>query len=104
MSRSTERAARNEASFRAAKEAIDTARNELGVAGRTPYICECKEEACTTLIALTRGEYRSIRPHAARFLIAKGHNSRSGKVVEEHGEFVVVDKVGGAADTIREEA
>jgi hypothetical protein len=94
VSRSDERAAENEVIFRRANEEIDQRRRELDVDGRTPYICECENERCTHLIRLTLDEYQRIRSSRRQFLIADGHPYRDGRIVEDRGDWIIVEKQG----------
>ena len=98
MARSDERAAENELVFRRANEEIDERRRELGIDARTPYLCECEEERCTTIVRLSVDEYGRARAASRRFIIAAGHSFRDGDVVMDGDGFVVVEKkgVGGA--------
>jgi hypothetical protein len=93
MHRSEERAALNEITFREANAKIDAKRRELGIEDRTPYLCECEDESCTRLILLTVEEYDHARTTPRRFLVIPGHEHRD-EVVEEHGEYQIVEKSG----------
>lgn len=89
------RKAHNEAIFRDANEEIEAVRDQLTeVQGKTPYLCECEDRDCREIVRLDVGEYEAIRAHPTRFLIARGHPSSGGPVVEDHGAYVVVDKEG----------
>jgi hypothetical protein len=92
--RSVERAARNEVIFRDANEDIEEARSQLGVEGRTPYVCECEAEDCTELLLLSTDEYGRARAAPRRFVIAAGHPTRQSRLVEDGGGFVIVEKHG----------
>ena len=96
VSRSAERSAENESTFRAANEGIEGKTSELVLSEQqpTPYLCECEEERCTTIIRLTLGEYESVRAHPRRFLLAPGHESPQDRVVSEGERFTVVEKTG----------
>jgi hypothetical protein len=88
---SYERALENERLFRSANERIDQRRRELDLDGRTPYLCECEDPACTQLVRLTRDEYSGIRSKRGQFLIAAGHPSR-GEPVDDRDGYVIVMK------------
>ena len=98
-----ERVARNEATFREANEVLEARALELGFAADelTPFLCECSELGCTTLLRLSRTEYELVRRSSVRFVYAHGHE-RSGegwvRVVEEFDRYAVVEKVGEAAE------
>jgi hypothetical protein len=102
--RPIERAAKNEALFREANDDITARREELEVPSRhTPYICECEEEGCTTIVLMTLDEYRSVRAHPTRFLIAPGHRTRQSEQIEANDRFEVVEKYGEAGEVAEEE-
>jgi hypothetical protein len=101
-SATAEHVARNEAMFREAIERIERAAEELNLrgAGVLPFICECADPTCTEIVQLTPAQYTAVRAHPARFVTAPGHVRNSegwGPVVEEHGTFTVVEKIGEAA-------
>jgi hypothetical protein len=101
-----ERIARNEATFRDANERIEAVAEENSLDSRAvPFICECSEPTCTTLVHLTLDDYRDVRSHARRFLVAAGHETASGTtstVVARHDGFVVVEKQGHAGEVSEE--
>jgi hypothetical protein len=103
MGRSEARAAENEAAFRAANEKIDSKRRELGLDHATPYLCECEDEACTSIVRLTSSEYRRARAEPRRFIVSRGHSHR-GRVVDEAPEYVLVEKTGVGGEIAEETA
>lgn len=105
MSRNDERAAKNESTFRAANEGIEGKASELELdeRQRTPYLCECEEERCTTVILLTREEYESVRAHPRHFALASGHASPQDRVVAERERFTVVEKTGEEGRLVEEQ-
>lgn len=91
-----ERKAHNEVLFRQANEAVRTVQKDLGIPeGRMPFICECEDEACRTIVRLRQADYERIRAGARRFLIAPGHEC-GGSFVEKHDAYCVVEKDGVA--------
>jgi hypothetical protein len=90
--RSAERAAANEVTFRQANEELRRRRDALGLDGTTPFLCECEEESCTTLLHLTAQEYGEARAEASRFVLAPDHPFTNGTVVAENERFILVDK------------
>ena len=80
---SEERAARNEVLFREANEKLGEKRQELDIEGRTPFICECGDPTW--------------------FLVAHDHETQSARLVEEHEDYVIVEKVGEAGRIAAEE-
>jgi hypothetical protein len=97
VNRSAERAARNEAAFRDVNEQIEDKRRELAISdGRTPFLCECEEESCTTILRLSPAEYQAVRADPAHFALAIGHDFTQGRIVSQNDRYAVVEKVGTA--------
>lgn len=72
-----------------------------------PFICECSDPSCTAVVRLTLAEYEHVRGDGRRFFNLPGHEHASGpwgRVVERHDRYLVVEKVGDAADVARQEA
>jgi hypothetical protein len=94
-----ERAARNESIFRGANEHMEDRLDELSSeGGRSPFICECEDPACTQLIRLTREEYEAVRAHPRRFVIARGHSVQEAEIIVEADGHEVVEKYGEAGE------
>jgi hypothetical protein len=101
MGWSEERIARNDDAFRRANESIGSAAERYGVDHHVPFICECAEPRCTEIVSLALDEYQAVRADPIRFLTAPGHDRADGasaRVVERHETYVVVEKVGRAAE------
>ena len=95
------RVARNEATFREANERIEEAAAE-GTFDRVPFICECAEEGCTAIVALRLSEYEQVRKDPRWFACLPGHERSQNwsRVVSEGEGYVVVEKVGDAAEIV----
>jgi hypothetical protein len=92
------RKAHNEALFRDANEAVRSVQEELGMPeGRMPFICECDDPACRSVIRMTQAAYEAIRADALHFVISPGHTTL-GHVVERHSDYCVVEKEGLSAE------
>jgi hypothetical protein len=103
VSRSAERAAKNEAAFRLANETLEAKAGEFGFGeGRTPYLCECEDDACMDVIRLTREEYEALRAHPKRFVMAPGHQDAGAQVLQEEPVFTVIEKQGEEGDLVAE--
>jgi hypothetical protein len=103
VGRSAERAAANEARFRAANEQIRGKVVELELAERrNPYLCECEDERCTTIVLLTSKEYEAVRSNPRRFFVAPDHQSPDDRVVAEHDGFTTVEKTGEEGRLVEE--
>ncbi len=101
-----ERVARNDAAFREANERIAAFAASIdAVERRLPFLCECADPACTTVVQLSPDEYDGVRSSSIRFINAPGH-SRNGegwaRVVEERDGYTVVEKIGEAAELVAE--
>jgi hypothetical protein len=102
---SAERIARNDATFRTANEGIADAAEEHGVDGAIPFICECAERTCTKIVRLTPDDYGEVRSDPRWFLNAPGHEVAArgwGEVVAERDGYVIVQKLGRAAEVVTE--
>jgi hypothetical protein len=87
-----ERAARNQSLFREVNERIE----ELSRSATMPsFICECCDEGCDEMMALTLEEYEHVRSDANRFAVLPGHEVPAvEEVVEATDRYVVVAKLG----------
>jgi hypothetical protein len=99
-----ERAARNEAMFRRVNERLEEINQGFQVVtDRAPFVCECASIDCTEQIELTLPEYEAVRRGSAQFVIKPGHLLPDDeRVVERHGEYLVVEKVGYAGERARQ--
>jgi hypothetical protein len=97
-----ERAARNDAVFREANEGIRAAAEQHGMEDRIPFICECADTRCTTIVQLSLPKYEEVRADPRRFVTAPGHESGPEdrtRVVESGDGYDVVEKLGIAGET-----
>ena len=98
-----ERLARNEALFREVNERInDLTLHQLGD-GEPRFVCECSMTSCSASIDLTHEQYEAVRASPNRFALVRGHEVPDiERVVGEHGDVLVVQKIGeGAAVAAR---
>ncbi len=102
--RSVARAAENEVIFRNANQEIERRRAELDVPGLTPFLCECEEESCKTLIFLGQEEYADARVKPNFFILAPGHKFRSGTIRSSTDRFILVEKDGLAKEIAERDA
>jgi len=90
------KAARNQALWREVNERI---RAVAETSGDMEFLCECADLDCTEAVKLSIGEYERIRSLGVRFPIAVGHDfPEVENVVEENDGYVVVQKIGIAAE------
>ena len=98
-----ERIAKNEAVFRAANRELEQAAEEAGGDGVLDVLCECGQEACSSLIRLTVAEYDGVHSQDDRFVVVPGHeNPTIETVVERREAYLVVDKFGEAEEIAEE--
>lgn len=97
-----ERIGRNDSAFRDANEQIrGKVREQHIVDDRLiPFICECADEACTTIIQLDLAEYEDIRTDSRQFLNVIGHERVEGpiEVMSKNHNHLVVRKAGRAGE------
>jgi hypothetical protein len=92
-----QRIAGNEAVFRQVNEALRAGQWPGEEDNPVAFRCECGQLGCSRLIELKLVDYERVRAHPRRFLIAPAHDIPAAEtVVESHGRYVVVEKVGEA--------
>jgi hypothetical protein len=101
MHRSLEKAAKNESTFRQANEGLEQKATEFGFGDEpTPYLCECENEYCTSVLQLTREQYEAVRANPRRFLMVAGHQEPDERVVQGEARYIVIEKSGKAGDLV----
>jgi hypothetical protein len=94
-----ERVAKNEITFRDANESLHQKFRENGHDQEYPFLCECGDRSCLSLVFLSLDQYEEVRAHSARFLISVGHKQlESEQIVEDEPEFQVVEKTGRSGE------
>lgn len=92
--------------FRAINERIRelAVRFEQAPGDSVSFVCECADETCVERVHLTKEQYDDIRAIPARFVLVPGHEVTPlvERVVFRSEQFVIVRKIGIAADTVRE--
>jgi hypothetical protein len=79
--------------FHAANERLRARIEELSLGGVTPFICECSDPNCFTVVELSRDEYARIADQPDTFILAPGHADLSiESVVGRRERFEVVRK------------
>jgi hypothetical protein len=60
------------------------------------FLCECGNLGCSRTMEIPLRHYERVRQSFDRFLVAPGHEILAvDRVIQEHGEYVVVAKRGG---------
>jgi len=94
-------AARNEEVFRDVNERIDAGADRLEVATPLPFHCECADASCVERIFVTPQDYKGVVDEPFNFMVIPGHeNGEIERVVVEHRDFLVVEKVGEAREQL----
>jgi hypothetical protein len=100
---SEDRIAHNETMFREVNERIEAG---LWPAERDDVVafrCECGSLRCNMLVEVAIDDYERVRASPTHFLLVPGHQIPAiERVVEREGAFVVVEKVGEAAEVAEE--
>ena len=88
-----EHRATTEALFRDVNERIVESAQRFDV-DSTEFVCECADPRCTDRVETSLEQYEDVRADGARFLLASGHEQDDiERVVADHGDFQIVEKV-----------
>jgi len=83
--------------FRAVNEQIYLIAERSPSLRRLQLHCECERENCFARLFVAPADYEAIRRFPTRFVIAPEHVSADERIVEETHGYVVVEKLGAAA-------
>ncbi len=75
--------------FRAANARIEQRSSEIGFGGKTPLLCECADERCSTIVRLSSEDYARVRAQPAHFLVVPGHAPAAEVVERQPGHWVI---------------
>ncbi|HYT81772.1 MAG TPA: hypothetical protein VEQ37_21460 [Actinomycetota bacterium] len=96
MSGREERVARNESTSREINEQLEEAHGTDSPGAYIRMVCECGQETCDRMIAITIAEYEQIRSDPRQFAVMRDHVlADMERVVYETDRFVVVAKMEG---------
>ena len=89
--------------FRAVNEAIAAiARRYPPDVGHFEFFCECADNACAQMLALSLAEYQRARAFPEQSVVAPGHHlDEIERVVERHARYWLIDKTGEAGKLAR---
>jgi hypothetical protein len=91
-----ERIEQNNRLFREANERIRSRSSEFrDPIDRIPFLCECADEGCATVVQMTSEEYQAVRDDPLQFFTAGGHEGAEkpvARVVSRTDGYVVVKK------------
>ena len=92
-----DRAARNEEIFKNVNRGIVVGAERHSVSSPLPFHCECADASCLATLSISVADYERGAGKRYCFFVVPGHqNARVERVVEEHENFLVVEKVGEA--------
>jgi hypothetical protein len=104
MSQREERVADNEDTSRDINEGIERGHEGASRTDHVRMLCECGQDECDRVIAMSIAEYEQIRSDPHRFAVVHGHvQDDVEEVVSETDRYVVVQKVGEAGEVAEEE-
>jgi hypothetical protein len=99
-----ERVARNEAASREINEGIEQAHDGAAPSDYVRMVCECGQEQCDRVIAISVAEYERVRSDPRQFAVVRDHiMEEMEQVVDETGRFVVVAKRAGTPASVATE-
>jgi hypothetical protein len=97
-----ERVGRNESIFREINERVEEI--SAAVDGPIEFLCECARTECTERLNVPLATYECVRARPRHFLVVTGHEQLEfERVIEEGDGWVVVRKVGAAAEVAEDE-
>jgi hypothetical protein len=86
----------NETRSRELNEWIDESNEGSGGRARSPFVCECSDDACKATIVLTHVEYEEVRERGTSFAIALDHESPDlDMLMSERRGFAIIRKMPG---------
>jgi len=98
-----ERVARNEELFQEVNQKIEKLEETLGRRQTIAILCECSKKHCLDGFEVDSAVYQRVRSNPLLFFVAPGHEDLEvERVVEETRAFLVVEKVGRAAEAVRD--
>jgi hypothetical protein len=104
MSRSADRAAKNEELFREVNSNIAQLEEQFGSERTIELICECERVLCHHGVEVGLAAYAEARSSPLRFFVLPGHEDPEiEKVVLRTPGYLVVEKIGEAAREILED-
>jgi hypothetical protein len=106
MSAREERVAKNEATSREINEKIEDAHEEGSQSRDDPIrmVCECGQEECDRLLAITLREYDQVRSDPRQFVVVHEHVIVDvDRIIQEADRFVLVAKREGTPAAVATE-
>jgi hypothetical protein len=100
-----ERVARNEELFQEVNRQIEKLEESLGQPETLTILCECSKKHCLDTLEVEPAVYQRVRANPLLFFVVPGHQDLGvERVVEQTRPFLVVEKIGRAAEAVREKS
>lgn len=100
-----ERVARNEGLFQEVNRQIEKLEESLGRPETLTILCECSKKHCLDTLEVEPAVYQRVRSNPLLFFVVPGHEDLGvERVVEQTRTFLVVEKIGRAAEAVREKS
>ena len=88
--------------FKAVNREIEQASRDIGDPD-LEVLCECGQDDCRAVIALTVSDYDRVHGEPDRFVVLPGHETPElERVVERNDRYLVVDKIDEAEEAAAE--
>ena len=88
--------------FREVNEHIAELSVDWSEPGVSLFVCECSDPSCAEALEITPAEYEQVRADGARFIVLASHQlPEVERVVGGNDRFLVVEKLGAAAEVAR---
>jgi hypothetical protein len=98
-----ERVARNEELFQIVNRQIEKLEATLGPRRTFAMVCECGKKHCLEGFDVEPAVYKHVRANPLLFFVVPGHeDSQVEEVVERTPQYLVVQKVGRAAEVVHD--
>jgi hypothetical protein len=100
-----ERVGRNEQLFQVVNRHIEELEKTLGRRKTFAILCECGKKHCLEALEVEPAAYQRVRSNPLLFFVVPGHEDLEvERVIERTPGFLVVEKVGHAAEVVREKS
>ena len=97
------RSARNQVLFREVNERVEKLYDGWPPMPTIDFVCECFDETCSSLVALTREQYEHVRASSLTFLTLPEHvDPVLEEVADRHPGFWTVRKLGAAVPLVQQ--
>jgi len=98
-----EKVARNEELFQIVNRQIEKLEKTLGPRKTFSLVCECGKKHCLDGLDVEVAVYQRVRANPLLFFVVPGHeDSQVETVIERTAQYLVVEKVGRAAEVVRD--